>query len=224
MRHGSTGYGIGPDATRRDRQLARQIIDTQAAVDRAAAERGEMVIVGGVILRVLPTSLPHPANGPAAATPDPAIATAQRLPWPAREPLPELVTDPPVNPGVNAAVGTLVNPAADVAVNSAAPAGGTVQQPEQSAARQRRTPARRPARKPGRKAPAPRKLRADYLAEARAAWSPDVQISPAWVRQVTACSRGMSSQVATALSAEVATHPAPIGADTSATSESEAVA
>jgi hypothetical protein len=43
----------------------------------------------------------------------------------------------------------------------------------------------------------------DYLAVARRAWTPDVEISPAWVRQVTSCSRGLSSRVAAALAEEV---------------------
>nr|WP_233438306.1 hypothetical protein [Actinokineospora spheciospongiae] len=49
-----------------------------------------------------------------------------------------------------------------------------------------------------------RKLFADYLADARQAWAPDVVITPAWVREATACSRGLSSRLAAALSAEVA--------------------
>jgi hypothetical protein len=48
-----------------------------------------------------------------------------------------------------------------------------------------------------------RKLLADYLAEARAAWAPGVVVTPAWVRQVTDCSRGLSSKVAAALSADL---------------------
>jgi hypothetical protein len=48
-----------------------------------------------------------------------------------------------------------------------------------------------------------RKLFADYLAEARAAWSPGVAITPAWVRQVTNCSRGLSPRLAAALAAEM---------------------
>jgi hypothetical protein len=80
-------------------------------------------------------------------------------------------------------------------------------------------PVNRPARDPGR-APRPagehrraprtarsgadkrRKLLADYVAEARSAWSPGVVITPAWVRGVTGCSRGLSSKVAAALNAE----------------------
>ena len=53
-----------------------------------------------------------------------------------------------------------------------------------------------------------RKLLADYVGEARAAWTPGVVVSPAWVRQVTDCSRGLSSKVAAALNTELApTHP-----------------
>ena len=54
-----------------------------------------------------------------------------------------------------------------------------------------------------------RKLLADYLAEARAAWTPGVVVSPAWVRQVTDCSRGLSPKVAAALTATLppAQHP-----------------
>jgi hypothetical protein len=48
-----------------------------------------------------------------------------------------------------------------------------------------------------------RKLFEDYLAEARRAWSPGVEITPAWVRRVTDCSRGLSSRLAAALAAEV---------------------
>jgi hypothetical protein len=44
---------------------------------------------------------------------------------------------------------------------------------------------------------------AEYLAAARAAWQPDVTVTPAWVRQVTGCSRGLSSRLSAALAAEV---------------------
>ena len=50
-----------------------------------------------------------------------------------------------------------------------------------------------------------RKLLADYLGEARAAWSPGMVVTPAWVRQVTDCSRGLSPKVAAALNAELPT-------------------
>ncbi|MBE1572978.1 hypothetical protein H4W30_000007 [Amycolatopsis roodepoortensis] len=52
--------------------------------------------------------------------------------------------------------------------------------------------------------PERRKLFADYLADARAVWSAEVEITPAWVREATGCSRGLSSRLAAALAAEVA--------------------
>jgi hypothetical protein len=48
-----------------------------------------------------------------------------------------------------------------------------------------------------------RKLFGEYLAEARAAWSPGMPITPAWARQVTGCSRGLSSRLARVLAAEL---------------------
>ncbi|WP_245614455.1 hypothetical protein [Actinokineospora inagensis] len=49
-----------------------------------------------------------------------------------------------------------------------------------------------------------RKLFADYLADARDAWVPGVEVTPAWVRAVTGCSRGLSPRVAAALRAALA--------------------
>lgn len=49
-----------------------------------------------------------------------------------------------------------------------------------------------------------RKLFADYLADARRAWTPDVEITPSWVRETTGCSRGLSSRLASTLAAEIA--------------------
>jgi hypothetical protein len=43
---------------------------------------------------------------------------------------------------------------------------------------------------------------ADYLAVARAARTPDVEVTPAWIREVTGCSRGLSPRLAAALRAE----------------------
>ncbi|MEV4313016.1 hypothetical protein [Actinocrispum sp. NPDC049592] len=43
---------------------------------------------------------------------------------------------------------------------------------------------------------------AEYLAVARAARKRDVVVTPAWVREVTGCSRGLSSKLAAALKAE----------------------
>lgn len=45
----------------------------------------------------------------------------------------------------------------------------------------------------------------DYLSRAREAWQPGVAVTPAWIREVTGCSRGLSSRLATALSEEVNT-------------------
>ncbi|RZQ65448.1 hypothetical protein EWH70_04210 [Amycolatopsis suaedae] len=50
-----------------------------------------------------------------------------------------------------------------------------------------------------------RKLFADYLADARRAWTPGVEVTPAWVREVTSCSRGLSSRLARTLAEELAT-------------------
>lgn len=43
---------------------------------------------------------------------------------------------------------------------------------------------------------------AEYLALAREARTPDVAVTPAWVREVTGCSRGLSSRLAAALAAD----------------------
>lgn len=45
---------------------------------------------------------------------------------------------------------------------------------------------------------------AEYLAAARAAWEPGVAVTPAWVREVTGCSRGLSSRLAAVLARELA--------------------
>jgi hypothetical protein len=66
-------------------------------------------------------------------------------------------------------------------------------------------PQQRAARRPARR----RKLFADYLADAHAAWTPGVAITPAWVRQVTGCSRGLSSRLAATLATDSDHHPEP---------------
>jgi hypothetical protein len=48
---------------------------------------------------------------------------------------------------------------------------------------------------------------AGYRDVARRAWTPGVEITPAWVRHVTGCSRGLSSRLSAALVAELATGP-----------------
>lgn len=50
-----------------------------------------------------------------------------------------------------------------------------------------------------------RKLYADYLAEARSAFVPGIEPTPAWVRSVTECGRATSKKVADTLRAETAT-------------------
>jgi hypothetical protein len=53
--------------------------------------------------------------------------------------------------------------------------------------------------------PARRTSFADYLDTARRARTPEVIVTPAWVREVTGCSRGLSSRVAATLRAEATT-------------------
>jgi len=60
-----------------------------------------------------------------------------------------------------------------------------------------------------RTTPPTRRRFVDYLAEARAAWHPGVTVTPAWIRQVTTCSRGLSSRLSAALNAEVIEGSAP---------------
>jgi hypothetical protein len=115
------------------------------------------------------------------------------------------VNTPPTD-AMNADPAAFMNPAPHAAVNGTPAVGGTVQDVPAGPVRERRTPARRPARKPARKPAGRRKLRADYVADARNAWTPGVHVTPAWVREVTDCSRGMSSQVAADLTAEL-DHP-----------------
>jgi hypothetical protein len=63
------------------------------------------------------------------------------------------------------------------------------------------------APRPTRSSTRRRKLFEDYLAEARAAWRPGAVVTPAWIRQVTECSRGLSSRLAATLAAELAQSP-----------------
>ncbi|TWF91656.1 hypothetical protein [Saccharopolyspora dendranthemae] len=43
----------------------------------------------------------------------------------------------------------------------------------------------------------------EYLQHARESWTPEVTVTPAWIRQVTGCSRGLSSRLSAALASEV---------------------
>jgi hypothetical protein len=72
------------------------------------------------------------------------------------------------------------------------------------AAPEKAAPARPVARrKPTTRKPVRRKLLADYVAEARTAWVPGTEITPAWVRSVTDCARGTSKAVADTLRGEL---------------------
>jgi signal transduction histidine kinase len=50
----------------------------------------------------------------------------------------------------------------------------------------------------------PRVSFGQYLDRARTVYQPGVTVTPAWVREVTGCSRGLSSRLATTLTAELA--------------------
>ncbi|MFO7253673.1 MAG: DUF2637 domain-containing protein [Actinomycetes bacterium] len=53
-------YGVGPDAPLRERRLAARIVRAKARAEMRAARRGELAIVGGVILgRPLPPVVTH---------------------------------------------------------------------------------------------------------------------------------------------------------------------
>lgn len=114
-----------------------------------------------------------------------------------REPTGTAVAMPFTDPATNTPSGLPVNA-------PAAPAE-PVHEPPVAPPTTRAAGSRGNGRKPVRKAPARRLLKADYLAAARAAWTPGTPVTPAWVRQVTDCSRGLSSQIAADLNAEVTT-------------------
>jgi hypothetical protein len=150
----------------------------------------------------------------AATTPAEATATGPAGSGaPVQEPAPAVVAGPIADPAVNAPAGPPVNPT---------PAPGGAPDP---VVRERRTPARRtrPGGRRGKQA-APRKLRADYLAEARAAWTPGTEVTPAWVREVTDCSRGMSSAVAADLNAALIPDPASVQSTPDTTADTAPVA
>jgi hypothetical protein len=43
----------------------------------------------------------------------------------------------------------------------------------------------------------------EYLQRARSAWRPGVDVTPAWIRETTSCSRGLSSKLAAQLNSEI---------------------
>lgn len=79
---------------------------------------------------------------------------------------------------------------------------GAAQLLDSTVAKKRSTSGRSP-RGSRSAAAARRKFFGDYLADARQAWRPGVVVTPAWVRDVTGCSRGLSSRLAAALTAEL---------------------
>ncbi|WP_410666727.1 hypothetical protein [Amycolatopsis sp. cmx-4-68] len=123
---------------------------------------------------------------------------------------------------VMAAAGTAFTgqPAADAPAAEPAPVADSVGETSVPVVRPRRRPARKPAAKPARK------LRGDYLADARAAWTPGTEITPAWVRSVCPeISRGTSKNVADDLIAETARPAvAPVPADQPVTVDEEEAA
>ncbi|MQA62365.1 MAG: hypothetical protein GEU86_12895 [Actinophytocola sp.] len=119
--------------------------------------------------------------------------------------------NPATNTGVNDTVNAAVNVSAGVHEPSTVgvhdgdgerPAAG-VHEPVPAPVR---TPRRTPA-KAAAKAGGGRKSRADYLADARAMWTPTTEVTPAWIRQATGCSRGLSSALAAELRTEIDNHP-----------------
>jgi hypothetical protein len=96
--------------------------------------------------------------------------------------------------------------AAEAATGQAGAVGQTLRGQANPATPVRRQAPRKATPKPAGGKPAAtagRKLFAEYLADAQAALSPGVVITPAWVRQVTGCSRGLSPRIARALATEV---------------------
>lgn len=77
-------YGIGPDSTRRDRQLGRVIVARESAEDRRAAREGELTIIGGQVQRRFAVAV-HPAGAATERTPLPATATRTGAANPAPE-------------------------------------------------------------------------------------------------------------------------------------------
>ncbi|MGH3487471.1 MAG: hypothetical protein ACRDP8_06085 [Actinopolymorphaceae bacterium] len=123
--------------------------------------------------------------------------------------------------GMGAALAHLLHHTDNATIADAEVATGTADTPaaagKPNAAEVRQPkPVRKPANrkpangKPARQKGATRKLLADYVADARTAWAPGVEITPAWVRSVTDCARGTSKAVADALRAELGT-PAAAG-------------
>jgi hypothetical protein len=79
----------------------------------------------------------------------------------------------------------------------------TTDEPEQEASPVAGRPARPRSRRQPANSTAARTSFGEYLDKARAAYQPDVTVTPAWVREATGCSRGLSSRLSTTLTAEL---------------------
>ncbi|WP_157249702.1 DUF2637 domain-containing protein [Nonomuraea typhae] len=67
-------YGLGPDASRPERRLARRIIRRQARKDRQAVKAGRLSMVGGLVLgRAIPIIIPDRPGTPTPATASPVV-------------------------------------------------------------------------------------------------------------------------------------------------------
>lgn len=69
-------HGIGPDASRRDRALARSIVRHQGKADRAAAKSGRLSIAGGAIVG-RPSTAPDPVESEPVESAAPVVEVEQ---------------------------------------------------------------------------------------------------------------------------------------------------
>lgn len=105
------------------------------------------------------------------------------------------------------AAGVLPTVQTDPAVNASPTVHDTAPQGVHGGAGERPARPVRERARPRQKAPVRngrgRRSRHDYLAVARELLAPGTEVTPAWVRQVTGCSRGLSSALAAELRAEL---------------------
>lgn len=150
-----------------------------------------------------------------------ATHAAARL---ATEQQPANTTGPVAEAAANSAERPTVAEAANAPVAEAEPAANpaaTVPAEAAPARSRTTTPTAAEGGKPARK------LYADYLAEARAAFVPGIEPTPAWVRSVTECGRATSKKVADTLRAEHAStgsEPTPLPTVTPVLAETEEAA
>jgi hypothetical protein len=89
-------YGVGPDATRRQRRLARLVHRHDWKADRDAAKQGRLVVVNGVILRTAdrPPALPEVTADSSPTPPETIPAESPNTPSERGE-QPDQATQPP---------------------------------------------------------------------------------------------------------------------------------